>query len=49
LPAEIQRDIVYTAGVAASNKDAAAAEAFIAYLRSPAAAAVLKAKGMNPG
>jgi molybdate transport system substrate-binding protein len=48
-PAEIQREIVYTAGAAANSNDAQAARAFLAYLKSPAAIAVLKAKGMNPG
>ena len=48
-PAELQRDVVFTAAVAVNAKEAEAARAFIAYLRSPAAAAVIKAKGMNPG
>ncbi len=49
LPREIQREVVYVAGVAAASKAAEAAQAFIAYLRSPAAAAVIKAKGLTPG
>jgi molybdate transport system substrate-binding protein len=48
-PAEIQRELVYQAGVSASSKEPDAAKAFIAHLMSPASAAVLKAKGMNPG
>jgi molybdate transport system substrate-binding protein len=48
-PAEVQREIVYTAGVASNARDQEAAKAFIAYLMSPAAAAVIKAKGMTPG
>jgi len=48
-PREIQREVIYVAGVAAGSKDAEAAKAFIAYLRSPAGAAVIKAKGLNPG
>jgi molybdate transport system substrate-binding protein len=49
LPREIQREVVYVAGVAASSTDAAAAQAFIAYSRSGAGAAVFKAKGLTPG
>jgi molybdate transport system substrate-binding protein len=48
-PAELQQEVVFTAAVAANTRVAEAAEAFIAYLRTPAAAAVIKAKGMNPG
>jgi len=48
-PAELQQEIVFTSAVAANTKEAEAAKAFINYLRTPAAAAVIKAKGMNPG
>ena len=48
-PAELQQEIVFTAAVAANTKEAAAAKAFITYLKTPAAAAVIKAKGMNAG
>jgi molybdate transport system substrate-binding protein len=48
-PAEIQREVVYATGVAANSKVPEVAKAFIAYLRSPAAATVIKAKAMNPG
>ena len=49
LPREIQREVVYVAGIAAGSKEAEAAQAFITYLRSPAGAAVIKANGLNPG
>ena len=48
-PAELQQEIVFTAAVAADTKEAEAAKAFISYLKTPAAAVVIKAKGMNPG
>jgi molybdate transport system substrate-binding protein len=48
-PADLQQELVFTAAVAADAKEAEAAKAFIAFLKTPAAAAVLKAKGMQPG
>ncbi|HEV7880562.1 molybdate ABC transporter substrate-binding protein [Bradyrhizobium sp.] len=48
-PAELQNDLVFTAASAADTKEAEAAKAFIAYLKTPAAVAVIKAKGMEPG
>ena len=48
-PAELQQELVFTSAVAADSKEADAAKAFIAFLTTPAAAAVIKAKGMNPG
>jgi len=47
-PAELQQEVVFTASVAENTKEAEAAKTFIAYLTSPAAAAVIKAKGMDP-
>ena len=47
-PPEVQREVVYTAALSAGTKQAEAAKAFIAYVRSPAAAAVIRAKGMTP-
>jgi molybdate transport system substrate-binding protein len=49
LPAGLQNDLVFTAAVAADTEEAEAAAAFIAYLKTPAAIAVIKAKGMTPG
>jgi molybdate transport system substrate-binding protein len=48
-PGELQQDLVFTSAVAADSKETDAAKAFIAFLTTPAAAAVIKAKGMNPG
>jgi molybdate transport system substrate-binding protein len=48
-PAELQNNLVFTSAVAADSKEAEAAMAFITYLKTPAAVAVIKAKGMEPG
>jgi molybdate transport system substrate-binding protein len=48
-PAELQQELVFTSAIAADSKQADAAKAFIAFLTSPAAASVIKAKGMTPG
>jgi molybdate transport system substrate-binding protein len=48
-PAELQQELLFTAAVAQASKEADAAKALITFLRSPAATAVIKAKGMNPG
>ena len=47
LPAEIQNTTVYTAGISTAAKEPAAAQALIDHLAGPAAAAVLKTKGME--
>ena len=47
-PAEVQQELVFTRRSPADTKNADAAKAFIAYLTTPAAAAVIKAKGMEP-
>jgi molybdate transport system substrate-binding protein len=49
LPAEIQLYTNYPAAIAADSKQADAGKALIKFLGSPAATAVLKAKGLNPG
>ena len=48
-PAELQQELLFTAAVAQASKEADAAKALITFLRSSAATAVIKAKGMNPG
>jgi len=49
VPAELQQEVVFTAAVAAGTKEAAASKAFITFLATPAAATVIKAKGMKAG
>ena len=48
IPAELQTNIGFAAGLSSSTKQPAAAKALIAFLRAPAAAATLKAKGVEP-
>jgi molybdate transport system substrate-binding protein len=48
MPGELQREVVYAAAIAANSTNPEAAQAFMRYLLSPPAAAVIKAKGMNP-
>jgi len=48
LPPEIQNYVGYTAGVGATAKEEEAGMALIHFLKTPAAVAVLKAKGMEP-
>jgi molybdate transport system substrate-binding protein len=48
-PAELQQELVFTAAVTADSKQPEAAKAFIGYLTSPAATAIIKAKGMTHG
>jgi molybdate transport system substrate-binding protein len=48
-PADLQQELVFTSAVAADAKEADAAKALIDYLKTPAATAVIKARGMTPG
>jgi molybdate transport system substrate-binding protein len=48
-PGDLQQELMFTGAVAADTKEAAAAEAFVKYLRTPAAVATIRAAGMNPG
>jgi molybdate transport system substrate-binding protein len=47
LPAAVQNTTIYSAGLGAAARDAAAARAFLAALAAPATTAVLRAKGME--
>jgi molybdate transport system substrate-binding protein len=51
LPPELQDppNFTFSAGVLAAAKESQTAQALIQFLTSPAAASVLKAKGMAPG
>ncbi len=48
VPAALNQDIVYACGVAAGSHEAATAQAFIDFLRSPEAKKVIAAKGLRP-
>ena len=48
LPADIQLRTNFSSGIGASAKDPAAAKAFVQFLATPSAAAVIKAKGLDP-
>lgn len=49
LPADVQSYTYFSAAVSAASKEADVARAFIKFLAAPAALAVIKAKGMEPG
>jgi len=49
LPAEVQNYIVLTAGVGTQAKEPALAKDFLQFLTGPAAAPVIKSKGLEPG
>jgi molybdate transport system substrate-binding protein len=49
LPGDLQGMTVFTASVSASASDAETAHALIRFLATPAAQAVMKAKGLEPG
>jgi molybdate transport system substrate-binding protein len=48
LPGDLQNTIVFAAAIMASAKDAEASKALVNFLRTPEAAAVMKAKGLEP-
>ena len=49
LPADIQKMTVFSSGIAAKAKDAAAAKALVKYITAPEAASAYKKRGMEPG
>ncbi len=49
LPTDIQKMTVFSSGIAAKAKDAAAAKALVKYITAPEAAAAYKKRGMEPG
>ena len=48
-PTKYQQELVFPAALAVDTQQKDAAQAFIDFLMSPAAAAVIKSKGMTPG
>jgi molybdate transport system substrate-binding protein len=48
-PGELQNELVFAGAVAADSEQADAAKAFIAFLKTPDAVALFKAKGLMPG
>ena len=48
LPGDLQLTTVFATGIGSGAKEPAAVKEFIKFLTSPAAAAVIKAKGMEP-
>lgn len=49
LPAELQTHIGFAAGVGAAAREPEVAKAFVEFLAAPAAAPILRAKGIEPG
>jgi len=49
LPAELQNIIVYAAGLSARSANSLAARQFIAFMATPPAVQLIRAKGMEPG
>lgn len=48
-PPGLQQDLVFTGAVATGSKAPDAAKAFLSYLQTPEATAMIKARGMTPG
>lgn len=48
-PGDLQQQLVFTSAMAANTEEWDAAKAFIDYLKTPDAAAIIKSAGMTPG
>jgi molybdate transport system substrate-binding protein len=48
LPGDLQDSTIFSAAIMGSTREAEASKAFITFLRTPEAAAIIKAKGMEP-
>ncbi len=48
-PPDLQQEFVFRSAVAATTRNAFAAKAFVDFLRSPAAQAIITSQGMTPG
>jgi molybdate transport system substrate-binding protein len=48
-PGELQQELAFTAAITTDTKEAEAAKAFIDFLSTPDATAIIKAAGMTPG
>ena len=49
LPGDLQDNIVFAAAIMGSSKNVQVGKALLDFLRTPEAAAVMKANGMEPG
>jgi molybdate transport system substrate-binding protein len=48
LPGDLQNTVVFAAAITADARDAEASKALVNFLRTPEAAVVIKAKGLEP-
>ena len=48
-PGDLQQELIFVGAVAEGSKEAAAAKAFLGYLKTPEAIGVFRAKGVTPG
>ena len=48
-PPDLQQEFLFRSAIATSTRNALAAKAFVDFLRSPAARAIITSQGMTPG